>query len=454
MLTASQIVAQLRRGERTVRDTVHGSLITAEAQQERLNTATLIDTDRALERADQLDESGDATGPLAGVPLALKDLIDQVGRPTTCGSSFHAAVPNQSATVVERLEAAGAVIVSRTNLHEFAYGFSSENPWFGPVHNPLDTDTSAGGSSGGSAAAVAAGQVPIAIGTDTGGSVRVPAALCGVYGLKVTHGRIPLTGVFPLAPSLDTVGPIASTVGDLSLAYQVMAGHDPSDPWSAQRPATSPAGARPDLNGVRIAVPVPWIDDAPTSEEVASAFAEAVSQLASLGASVETVTDAGISLSRHLVNLSGAEAASVHRTWFEEGREYGPDVHERLDYGMGLGSDDYVAAHAWRAGIQHHFEQLFASHDLVITPATGVTSKRIGDDSVPTIGGDVFYRKALSYFTALVNVAGNPAIVGPLAAEGSPPPALQIIAPEWSEHRLLDVAATLVEHGVMRDPQI
>lgn len=454
MLSASQIVAQLRRGERTVRDTVHGAIINTEAQQERLNTATLVDGERALERSDRLDESGDTSGPLAGVPIALKDIIDQEGRPTTCGSSFYAPVPERSATVVERLETAGAVIVSRTNLHEFAYGFSSENPWFGPVRNPLDTDTSAGGSSGGSAAAVAAGQVPIAIGTDTGGSVRVPAALCGVYGLKVTHGRIPLTGVFPLAASLDTVGPIASTVGDLATAYQVMAGHDPLDPWSALRPLTTPAGARPDLSGVRIAVPLPWSDDAPISEPVAEAFAEAVTRLSALGADVETVTDPVISLPGRLVDLSAAEAASVHRAWFEESREYGADVHQRLDYAMGLNSDDYVAAHAWRAQIRRRFEHLFASHDLVITPATGVTSKTIGQDTVPTIDGDVFYRKALSYFTALVNVSGGPALVGPLATEGAPPPALQIIGPNWSEHRLLDVAATLVEHGVMRDPEV
>lgn len=454
MLSAAQIVAQLRRDERTVRDTVHGSLITTEAQQERLNATTLIDGDRALQRADELDEAGDTTGPLAGVPIALKDIIDHAGRPTTCGSKFYSSTPDRSATVVERLEAAGAVIVSRTNLHEFAYGFSSENPWFGPVRNPLDTDTSAGGSSGGSAAAVAAGQVPIAIGTDTGGSVRVPAALCGVYGLKVTHGRIPLTGVFPLAGSLDTVGPIAATVSDLALAYQVMAGHDPSDPWSAHRPQTSPGGARPDLNGVRIAVPVPWIDDAPTSEPVAAAFAEAVTRLAALGATVETVTDPVISLPGHLVDLSAAEAASVHRAWYTEGKEYGADVHERLQYAMSLGSDDYVAAHAWRAEIRRHFEQLFASHDLIVTPATGVTSKTIGQDMVPTIRGEVFYRTALAYFTAMVNVAGSPALVGPLATEGRPPPALQIVAPEWSEHRLLDVAATLVEHGVMRDPHL
>lgn len=455
MLSATHLVAQLRKGERTVRDTVHGALITIEAQQERLNTSTLIDSERALARADELDDSGLAKGgSLAGVPIAIKDLIDHQGRPTTCGSSFYELIPEQSATIVQRLESAGAVVVSRTNLHEFAYGFSSENPWFGPVRNPLNEANSAGGSSGGSAAAVAAGQVPIAIGTDTGGSVRVPAALCGIYGLKVTHGRVPLSGVFPLAASLDTVGPLAATVDDLSLAYQVLAGYDSDDAWSVRRPVTAPGGARPDLNGVRIAVPVPWIDDAPISEEVAKAFADTVTRLSALGADVETVTDHVLSLPGHLAPLSGAEAAFVHRAWIDAGKPYGDDVHDRLKEAMQVTSDEYVAAHAWREKVRRHFEDVFASHDLMITPATGVTSKQIGVDTVATIGGDVFYRTALSYFSALVNVAGNPAIVGPLALDGSPPPSLQIIAPHWSEHRLLDVAATLVAHGVMRDPVI
>lgn len=450
MLAAQHIVGQIRHDERTVRDTVSGAVIATESQQDRLNNATLIDGDRALERADHLDEQRDLSLPLLGVPIALKDIIDHEGRPTTCGSSFYANVPERSATVVDRLEAAGAVIISRTGLHEFAYGFSSENPWFGPVRNPIDPDTSPGGSSGGSAAAVAAGQVPIAIGTDTGGSVRVPAALCGVFGLKVTQGRVPLTGVFPLVPSLDTVGPIARTVIDLGLAYEAMAGFDDSDPWSISRPTTPLGGARPDLQGLRIALPIPWIDDAPISEEVAEAFTEAIGRIESLGATVEPVEDPVISLPGHLLNL-GAEAGAIHRAWMNDGREYGADVAERLEYAMGITADDYIAAHTWRVHIQRQFSSLLSRYDLIATPATGVTKKTIGTDTVETADGPVFYRTALSYFSALVNVAGSPALVGPLATEGNPPPALQIIAPHWAESRLLDIAATLVAQGVMRE---
>ena len=228
---------------------------------DRFNAFIERDAD-ALNRADAIDAAaaaGSDPGPLAGVPIGLKDIIDHEGRTTTAGSSFYRNHAQRSAPVVSRVEAAGAVIVGRTGLHEFAYGFSSENDWFGPVRNPWDPTTSPGGSSGGSAVAVAAGIVPVAIGTDTGGSVRVPAALCGCMGLKVTHGRVPLTGVFPLASSLDTVGPIATTVADLAAVYAVIAGDDPDDPWSSPRPVTIPNGPAT-LSGLRVGVPHPWLD--------------------------------------------------------------------------------------------------------------------------------------------------------------------------------------------------
>jgi aspartyl-tRNA(Asn)/glutamyl-tRNA(Gln) amidotransferase subunit A len=217
--TAAAIAAAVGSGEVTATEVV-AAYLEAIGRSGELNAFTQVDAEGALAAAAGLDQrraAGTLPGLLAGVPVALKDIIDQAGRPTTCGSSFYWRQAETSATVAQRLEAAGAVIVGRTGLHEFAFGFSSENPWWGPVRNPWDPTTSPGGSSGGSAAAVAAGLAPVGIGTDTGGSVRVPAALCGLVGLKVTHGRVPLTGVFPLAPSLDTVGPLATTVADPAL---------------------------------------------------------------------------------------------------------------------------------------------------------------------------------------------------------------------------------------------
>ncbi len=454
-LDAGRLAREIRAQERTARDTVAGAITLASAQQERLNAATLIDTDRAIARAEEIDariERGQDAGVLAGVPVALKDLIDHAGRVTTCGSEFYRQTPDRSATVVERLEDAGAVIISRTGLHEFAYGFSSENAWFGPVRNPLDSSLSPGGSSGGSAAAVGGGQVPIAIGTDTGGSVRVPAALCGVFGLKVTHGRVPLTGVFPLAASLDTVGPLAGCVSDLALAYSVMAGHDPGDPWSRLHPVLTPGPPRGDLRGVRVAVPLPWIDDAPVADDVATAFATAMGALTNLGATVEELHDPLLAPPGMIQPLSAAEAASVHRAWFAEGRPYGDEVRARLEVAMDVTLDEYVAAQAWRSQLQARTAAAFGAFDLIATPATGATAKSIGVETIRIQDRDISYRPVLSYFSALVNSMGCPAVVGPLAGASTPPPALQLIGPWWSEHRLLEVAATLEGHGVLVRP--
>jgi aspartyl-tRNA(Asn)/glutamyl-tRNA(Gln) amidotransferase subunit A len=452
MLDAVRLSHEVRHQDRTARDTVAGAITAAKAQQERLNASTFIDEERALARADEIDrhiEAGRDPGPMAGVPVALKDLIDHEGRITTCGSEFYRHEANRSATVVERLEAAGAVIVSRTGLHEFAYGFSSENAWFGPVRNPLDETLSPGGSSGGSAAAVGGGQVPIGIGTDTGGSVRVPAALCGVFGLKATHGRIPLSGVFPLAASLDTVGPIAATVADLGLAYGVMAGFDSSDPWSQRQAVISPGIPRDDLQGLRVGVPLPWVDDAPVSEDVAEAFAAAMGQMQALGATVEEIHDPFLGPPGMIQELSAAEAASVHRGWFGEGRPYGDEVAARLETAMRVTLDQYVAAQAWRSELQHHAAGAFAQVDVLATPATGATRKTIGEDRIDVGTGEHSYRKVLSCFSALVNSVGAPAVVGPLVSDTSPPPALQLIGTWWSEHRLLEIAATLEKHGIL-----
>lgn len=455
MIDATVIASEVARGDRSVRDTVAGAITTAQAQQERLNVCTLIDEERALERAEELDrlvESGRSPGPLAGVPIALKDLIDHAGRTTTCGSGFYRREAEISAEVVLRLEEAGAVIVSRTVLHEFAYGFSSENHWTGPVRNPLDPTLSCGGSSGGSAAAVAAGQVPIGIGTDTGGSVRVPAALCGIYGLKVTHGRIPLSGVFPLAASLDTVGPMAGSVGDLALAYAVMAGYHRSDPWSRPVPVVSPSATRPDLRGVRIGIPVPWVDDSPVSEEVASAFAEAIGSMRALGADVEEFADEVVGNDAAIVTLAGGEIAPVHRRWVEEGKPYGPEVAARLEKALAVSLDEFIEATEWRAMAQQRVMAAFGAFDFLATPTVGSTRKVIGAETIETTEGQLAYRPVLSCFTAAVNHLGCAAVVGPLPG-GTPPPSLQLIGPAWSEHRLLEVAALLEREGVFRRPR-
>ena len=393
--------------------------------------------------------AGSDPGPLVGVPIAIKDLIDQAGLVTTCGSDFYRHEAELSATVVLRLEAAGAIIIGRTGLHEFAFGFSSENHWFGPVRNPWDTTTSPGGSSGGSAVAAAAVLAAGAIGTDTGGSVRVPAALCGVAGLKVTHGRIPLTGVFPLASSLDTVGPLGRNVDDVAALYEVMAGHDPQDPWSAPQPVL-PGGADASLEGLAVGVPQPWVEEAPMTGDVKEAFTIALDRLDDLGATVREVRHPQVQPAQELADLINAEVASVHRSWLgDPSKQYGPEVADRMQRTLEVSLDDYVAAQNWRAGLRNATAGLFDEIDVLVTPTTGTTRKTIGEPAVVVDGQARSYRLVLSWFSSLVNHMGVPALAVPLRHAGSPPPSLQLIGPWWSEQRLLSLGRALEHAGVV-----
>ncbi|MDH3307209.1 MAG: amidase, partial [Acidimicrobiia bacterium] len=405
--------------------------------QPSLNAFTEIDPS-AVDAARRLT-ADQMSGTLAGVPVALKDIVDHAGHTTTCGSSFYRDTPDRSATVVQRLETAGAVVVGRTGLHEFAFGFSSENPWFGAVRNPWNPETSPGGSSGGSAAAVAAGLVPIAIGTDTGGSVRVPAALCGVVGLKVTHGRIPLTGVFPLVESLDTVGPITRTVIDARAAYRVMAGHDPADPWSVPE---GEAAARPvsQVSGLRIGIPQPWVDAAPMTTEALTAFQQTLGRLTDLGAIVDEVHHPLLAPPGHLAATIGGEVAPLHRAWFSDpANQYGDDVAERIEAALSVTLDEFVDGLRWRSALRQAVDTLWERVDVMVTPGVGVSHKVIGADQIDIDGSSVHYRTVVSWFASLVNQMGLPALVLPLLLPGSPPPSLQLIGPRWSEERLLEI---------------
>ena len=440
----------IRRGEISAGQVVEHYLQRAHRFQPKLNAYTMIN-ERAEEQAAEIDQQvarGEDPGPLAGVPIAVKDLLDQSGAVTTCGSSFHRHLAQRSATVVQRLEEAGAVIIGRTGLHEFAFGFSSENHWFGPVRNPWDPETSPGGSSGGSAVAAAAGLAAGAIGTDTGGSVRVPAALCGIIGLKVTHGRVPLTGVFPLAASLDTVGPMGRSIEDVTALYEAIAGYDPQDPWSSPQPV---AGSEvTSLEGIKVGVPQPWVDDAPMTTEVREAFFAALDRLSQEGATVRQIHHSSFIPSRELGHLINGEVAAVHRTWLADPNcEYGPEVADRLEQALAVTLDDYVAAQAWRAGLRQATAAVFDEVDVLVTPATGATRKTIGDPKISVEGGSRSSLLVLSWFSALVNHMGVPALALPLRYSGAPPPSIQLIGPWWSETRLLGLGRNMEEAGMI-----
>jgi len=414
-------------------DRIQSALDAARSTQGTLNAFTQIDDEAAIARAEAIDaaiERGGQPGPLAGMPIGLKDLIEHEGRANTAGSAFYREMATSSAPVVDRIEAAGAIIIGRTGLHEFAFGFSSENPHFGPVRNPWDITTSPGGSSGGSAAAVAAGITPVAIGTDTGGSVRVPAALCGCFGLKVTHGRIPIEGVFPLAASIDTIGPLADSIENLDAAYRVM-----SEDTTTEPPATP----------LRLGIPEPWLGDAPLSEEVGAAFEETVGALGRLGHDVRTVVMPDVLPSPELINAIAAEVSSVHRSFREQGLPYGEDVGRRVDDCLARTGGQHTAGREWQGMITSRFAEAFETIDLLVTPTTPAMRKVIGDDSI----GGRHYRAVLSWFTALVNHSLYPAIALPLAGSGAPPVSLQAIGSLGSETALIGFGRSLVDAGLV-----
>jgi aspartyl-tRNA(Asn)/glutamyl-tRNA(Gln) amidotransferase subunit A len=411
---------------------VERALSAAEDSQPVLNAFTSIDAQSSVARAGEIEQavaSGMPAGVLAGTPIGLKDLIDHEGRTTTAGSAFYRQVAATSAPVVTRLEEAGAVIIGRTGLHEFAFGFSSENPHFGPVRNPWDTNTSTGGSSGGSAAAVGAGITPVAIGTDTGGSVRVPAALCGCFGLKVTHGRIPIDGVFPLATSIDTIGPLADSIDNLEGSYRVMSGDD--------------GDARPS-DRLRIGLPQPWLAQAPMDDHVGSSFEATVRSLENLGHQISTVEMEGVLPAMELIDSIAGEVSDVHREFRAQGLPYGDDVAKRVDDCLATSPERIEAGKEWQKMIRLAFARAFDSVDLIVTPTTPVMRKVIGEDMI----GDRHYRAVLSWFTALVNHALLPAIALPIFGTGAPPVSLQAIGPLGSETALLGFGRSLVNAGL------
>ena len=439
-------------GSLTATAVVTEHLDRAEQSQELLNAYTLLDREGALNAAAAVDRrlrAGDDVGPLAGVPIALKDLFDHAGYPTTAGSSFPTPLATGNAAVVDRLLAAGAVIIGRTGLHEYAFGFSSENPWYGPVRNPWNDALSPGGSSGGSAAAVADGSAAAAIGTDTGGSVRVPAALCGVVGLKVTHGRVSLAGVFPLAPSLDTVGPLARSCNDAALIYEAIAGYDPADPWSVPQ---SPVHQVPalSLREVTIGIPHPWVD-LPQAEAVAVSFVETRTELAALGAQFVDLDLPELTPSSQIEHVAYPEVAMVHEErWHSHPATYGAEVSERFDQVFAMDPRSYISAQRWRSLVRNTADEALRHCDYLMTPTVAATIKPIGEDEIEVAGKQVPYRSPLSRFSALVNQTGLPAIALPLDRDGVPPPSIQFIGRRWGEHRLLQLGSLLEREGISR----
>lgn len=413
----------------------------------RLRAYITVMPDEAEREARQADTEIAAStyrGPLHGVPLGIKDLFDVSGVPTTFGSKIlEHNVAAQDAAVVARLKQAGAVILGKHNLHEFAFGITSENPHFGAVRNPWNTDRIPGGSSGGTAAGVAGGLCAAGIGSDTGASIRAPASFCGVVGLKPTYGRVSRVGGLPLAWSLDHAGPITRSVADCASVLQAIAGHDPSDPGSADVPVPDfSAQLNAGISGLRLGVPREYFFEV-VEPEVDKLVRAAIDVLAGLGARVEEVSLPHVMHAQVAGNvIMSTEAAAWHATWLRERPEdYGSDVLARIRGGQLIRAVDYLASQQMRTLIQADFRQAFERVDVVVSPTVPLVAPPIG--RTLEAGGplNVAPRSIANRDTVPCNLTGMPAISVPCGFSDGLPVGLQIMAPAFAEPLLLRVAA-------------
>ncbi|MFY9614406.1 MAG: amidase [Candidatus Dormiibacterota bacterium] len=375
-------------------------------------------------------------GALLGVPIAVKDLFATRAIRTTAGSHILKDwVPSRDAAAVARLRAAGAIIFGKTNLHEFAYGVSNANPWWGVARNPHDPGRSPGGSSGGSAIAIVAGLCAGALGSDTGGSIRIPAALCGCVGLKPTFGAIPPEGAIPLGWSLDHVGPLARTVGDAGLLLDVLTGMDAGR--RARRAST---------RGLRVGLlkgPIVQKVQPRVSHQVEAAAAA----LRRRGLRVREVTipEMEWTVATQLVTLR-AEASAVHSRWIRtRPRAYGADVRTRLQLGAMVGAADYVLAQRMRGRLRVAIGRIFEEVDVLLLPTTPITAPVVGDRTVRWRGGEEPVDGALVRLTAPFNLTGLPALSVPFGQAGGLPIGVQVVGPWMNEARVLAVGQLIEE---------
>jgi aspartyl-tRNA(Asn)/glutamyl-tRNA(Gln) amidotransferase subunit A len=464
---ARALAAAVRAGERSARQVTEEALADVAARDGELHTFLTVLGDEALARADEVDAAvarGVDPGPLAGVPLALKDNLCTRGIPTTCGSRIlEGWRPPYDATVVELLRRAGAVALGKTNMDEFAMGSSTENSAFGPTRNPHDVARVPGGSSGGSAAAVAAGFAPLGLGSDTGGSIRQPAALCGVVGMKPTYGRVSRYGLVAFASSLDQIGPFATSVEDAALLFDVLAGPDPLDSTSlASTPESTLEGIGRGAEGVRVGVCPDLVDGC--APDVAARVHEAAQALAAAGAKVDEIrvpefayglsayyliapAEASSNLARYDgvrygLRVDGEDAATMNTATRTAG--FGAEVKRRImlgTYALSAGYYDayYAQAQRVRTMVMQAFDRAYASVDVLLgatAPSTAFALGEKADDPMAMYMNDVC--------TIPSNLAGHPALSLPfgVGTDGLPV-GVQVLAPALGEALLFRVAQVL-----------
>ena len=456
-LGAAALSQQVRDGSLSARTAVEHCLGRIEATDGRVNAFTSLLAERALKRAGQIDKHTRRTElSLAGVPFAVKNLFDIAGLPTLAGSKIerNAAPAARDALLVRRLEAAGAILVGALNMDEYAYGFTTENTHYGPTRNPHDLAHVSGGSSGGSAAAVAAGQVPFTLGSDTNGSIRVPASLCGTFGLKPTFGRLPRVGTYPFVASLDHLGPFARSVDDLVLAYDAMQGTALADPACARRP---PEPVRPLMAGsadsLRIGVLGGWFREMAMPDALAAV--DAAAQALGTSRLIEWPEVARARAAAFLI--TNAEGSALHLNDLRtRPQDFEPLSRDRFLAGALLPAAWVTQAQRVRHWFAQRVARAFETVDVLLAPATPCVAPRIGTEWIEINGQRLPARPSLGLLAQPISCIGLPVVTVPVWGMNAELPHLpigiQVIAAPWREDLALRVAAELEARGISAAP--
>jgi AtzE family amidohydrolase len=462
MIAAAATAAAIRAGRMTAAEVAEAALADIATRDGRTNAFTEVTAARARAEAASVDAAiaaGRDPGPLAGVPYAVKNLFDLAGLRTLAGSTIERDAPPaaRDAFLVRRLQAAGAVCLGALNMDEYAYGFTTENSHYGPSRNPHDPARMAGGSSGGSAAAVAAGLVPLSLGSDTNGSIRVPASLCGIFGLKPTYGRLSRSGSYLFAGSFDHLGPFARDTADLALAYDALQGADAEDSaqqWRAREPVSPALDAG--LAGLRIAVAGGHF--ARNGHAEAFAAVAAVARALDVTRSVE-IPEAGRGRAAAFL-ITMAEGGNLHMPDLRtRPDDFDPATRDRFLAGTLLPAHWVTQAQRVRAAYRAAALRLFDEVDVILTPATPYVAPSIGQDMIEVDGETIPLRPNLGIYTQPISCIGLPVIAAPIAdpaAIGTPqgmPIGVQLIAAPWREDMLFRVAAALERAGVVASPK-
>jgi 1-carboxybiuret hydrolase len=453
--SAGDIAAAVTAGRVTATAAVEDALARITERDPVLNSFTAVMSERALKRASEIDKARDAgkpLGPLAGVPFAVKNLFDVAGLPTLAGSKINRAhaPATKDQPLIERLEAAGAVLVGALNMGEYAYDFTGENVHDGPARNPHDTTRMTGGSSGGSGGAVAGGLVPLSLGSDTNGSIRVPASLCGLFGLKPTYGRLTRARSFPFVSAFDHLGPLARSARDLALAYDAMQGPDPEDPVCTTRPVEPTAAtlAR-GTEDLRIAVAGGYFRKGAFPE--ARVAVERVASALGANADIE-IPEAGRARAAAYI-ITASEGAALHLDRLRgHAHDYDPAVRDRLIAGAMIPAALVARAQKFRRWYRTQVLPLFEQVDAILAPATPCTAPAIGQQTFMLDGVEMPVRANLGIYTQPISFIGLPVVAAPVRL--SPMPiGVQIITAPWREDVALRIAYALEQAGVCVAPR-